>query len=440
MAARRQASARKDWVFTLNNYTDDEVGILNGVLEDATKCRYGVYGREVGESGTPHLQGFVQFVNRKRPNQVSALLGIRRLHCEARRGTPDEAATYCKKDGDFIEFGQMSRPGVANKLQLTEMVESRVAGCDSDKMMEDDGGQYVMHKRKVDDVAEEIMKNSSKKKVEHMFTGAVLRPWQEALEEYLRGDVDSRSIIWCWEPIGNVGKSWFATYCAVKHDAIVFGNGKSADIKYAYRGQRIVIFDLSRTQMERVNYQVIEDIKNGRYFSSKYVSEMRVYAPPHVVCFSNSEPQYGALSADRWVLLDITTDSLDVVLESLFGQGCRDQSGVSEVEDNPVNYYGSPIGRIEDSEELYEENEVREGSALCDDEESSQRDACSYPDAVRDISESDSVYRQGFRSESEDSNGEMGNDRRCRHGNTVITNIDDYMQEDIESFYNILNF
>ena len=221
MAARRQASARKDWVFTLNNYTDEEVEILNGVLEDATKCRYGVYGREVGESGTPHLQGFVQFVNRKRPNQVSGLLGI----------------------------------------------------------------QYVMHKRKVDDVAEEILKGSSKKKVEQMFTGAVLRPWQEALEEYLRGEVDSRSIIWCWEPSGNVGKSWFATYCAVKHDAIVFGNGKSADIKYAYRGQRIVIFDLSRTQMERVNYQVIEDIKNGRYFSSKYISEMRVYAPPHVVCF-----------------------------------------------------------------------------------------------------------------------------------------------------------
>ena len=142
-----------------------------------------------------------------------------------------------------------------------------------------------MHKRKVDDVAEEILKGSSKKKVEQMFTGAVLRPWQEALEEYLRGEVDSRSIIWCWEPSGNVGKSWFATYCAVKHDAIVFGNGKSADIKYAYRGQRIVIFDLSRTQMERVNYQVIEDIKNGRYFSSKYISEMRVYAPPHVVCF-----------------------------------------------------------------------------------------------------------------------------------------------------------
>ena len=43
--------------------------------------------------------------------------------------------------------------------------------------------------------------------------------------------------------IGNVGKSWFASYCAVKHDAFVVGNGKSADIKYAYAGQRVVIFD-----------------------------------------------------------------------------------------------------------------------------------------------------------------------------------------------------
>jgi len=262
--------------------------------------RYGIYGKETGESGTPHLQGFVQFVNRKRPNQVSVTLGSVRYHCERRRGTADEAANYCKKDGDYIEFGNVVRNGVAANLKMPEMVEQVLSGQSTEVMLQNYGNQYVLHKRKIEEVAHDIMKQNAKKKVEDMFTCAKLRPWQEALELYLNGEVDSRSVIWMWDIAGNVGKSWFARYCAVKHGAFVVGNGKSADIKYAYGGERIVIFDFSRTQIDKKNYQVVEDLKNGRYFSTKYVSEMRVYAPPHVICFANSEPQYSALSADRW--------------------------------------------------------------------------------------------------------------------------------------------
>lgn len=44
----------REWVFTLNNYTPEEEEKVK-----LLKCRYLVYGREVGpECGTPHLQGY----------------------------------------------------------------------------------------------------------------------------------------------------------------------------------------------------------------------------------------------------------------------------------------------------------------------------------------------------------------------------------------------
>jgi len=46
----------KSWAFTLNNYTPED----EKLLKDLEKS-YVVYGREVGETGTPHLQVVIVF-------------------------------------------------------------------------------------------------------------------------------------------------------------------------------------------------------------------------------------------------------------------------------------------------------------------------------------------------------------------------------------------
>lgn len=91
-------SRSRRWCFTLNNYTQDDILVIS-----SWESTYTIFGRETGEGGTPHLQGFVIL------KETTRLSGVKRLssrsHWEVARGTSLQAAEYCKKDGDYLEFG-----------------------------------------------------------------------------------------------------------------------------------------------------------------------------------------------------------------------------------------------------------------------------------------------------------------------------------------------
>lgn len=87
----------KHWCFTINNYTDAEVLPRQGEYE------YMIVGKEVSKTGTPHLQGYVCFPKKRRFFQVVKMLP--RAHLEVARGTPQQASEYCKKEGDYKEYG-----------------------------------------------------------------------------------------------------------------------------------------------------------------------------------------------------------------------------------------------------------------------------------------------------------------------------------------------
>lgn len=99
-----------------------------------------------------------------------------------------------------------------------------------------------------------------------------LRSWQTRLYDVVTNDTSDRSVFWIYSIKGGVGKSVFAKYLSAYHTTLVLNTGKSADIAYTYDYQDYVIFDLPRSYNNDINYSVIESIKNGVLFSSKYVS------------------------------------------------------------------------------------------------------------------------------------------------------------------------
>lgn len=114
------------YCFTLNNPQDDDEGNLKANF--LAHCKYAVFGREVGESGTPHLQGFCIF--RKRCGLLAAKDRLNpRVHLEVARGSPRENRTYCSKSGDYYEQGECpdsgASSGKSSKDEIaTDFVES----------------------------------------------------------------------------------------------------------------------------------------------------------------------------------------------------------------------------------------------------------------------------------------------------------------------------
>jgi len=92
------------YCFTLNNYNEEECELLWSSIR--SECSYGIIGKEVGDSGTPHLQGFCIF-NKRRSFQSAKDRLNPRCHLEVANGTPRQNRDYCAKGGHFDEHGSV---------------------------------------------------------------------------------------------------------------------------------------------------------------------------------------------------------------------------------------------------------------------------------------------------------------------------------------------
>lgn len=104
----------------MNNYPD--TSMVDGVV-----CKYIIYGKEVGESGTPHLQGFVSFKDAK--TMSAAIKTLPGCHLEIAK-TIHEAIEYCKKEGDFTERGvaPMTQKQKGDSNQWAEIYKAAETG------------------------------------------------------------------------------------------------------------------------------------------------------------------------------------------------------------------------------------------------------------------------------------------------------------------------
>ena len=112
----------KHWAgCTLNNWTPaHEAAFLANIQPIAD---YYVYGKEVGASGTPHLQFMVCFKKQTRLSAVRKLLPAH-WFVKSPKSTMQQASDYCKKDGNFIEFGTYLKikPPNQDRLSLINML------------------------------------------------------------------------------------------------------------------------------------------------------------------------------------------------------------------------------------------------------------------------------------------------------------------------------
>lgn len=130
------ATTKKNaYCFTINNPTTADEEVLKA-LEANDKVRYFIIGREKGESGTPHYQGYIYF--RSRVVFASVKKVLPRAHIEVARGSVEENFLYCSKDKDFYEHGDRpmsdTEKGKRGREFWVEQLEhckrGRVEDCD----------------------------------------------------------------------------------------------------------------------------------------------------------------------------------------------------------------------------------------------------------------------------------------------------------------------
>ncbi len=96
------SSSAKRWLLVLNNYSEDERSEVIRALREL--CSYVIIARELGEGGTPHLQGYFILKDKCRLRSLKDAVS-QRAHFEVARGSPDSNRTYCSKEGNFEEIG-----------------------------------------------------------------------------------------------------------------------------------------------------------------------------------------------------------------------------------------------------------------------------------------------------------------------------------------------
>jgi len=284
-------SVARNWCFTLNNYTDADIQKL-----EVFPCSYIIYGKEVGASGTPHLQGYLQMAKKCR---ITGLTKYVQAHYTLARGSPQQNIEYCSKQGDVYTRGIVSTE--RERTDLRKFMEDVKDGTtDKKRLREEHPEVCAKYPRFVD---EYLQDNEPPLKI----AAHPLKQWQQELNQSLNREPDDRTITFMVDYTGGAGKTWFAKYyCSMHDNAQIMEMGKRSDMAHALRTDiRVLFINCTRDHSELLQYGFLEAVKDGMVFSGKYDSRTKRIGLCHVVVLMNQDPDRSKLSEDRIIIKHI---------------------------------------------------------------------------------------------------------------------------------------
>lgn len=269
LTANKQPSGAIKWLFVLNNYTDEMEKNLVPILDKY--CKVYLWSHEVGESGTPHCQGYMEFHKKIRRTGISKLLENPKIHVGDKDGKPCKGSresniAYVTKDGPAVYYKGIPAP--------------------------------------VKIISE-------------------LRPFQQSIVDIIKGPVNEGKVVWIYDETGQLGKTELLRYCFIKYKVPFSYGGKCADIinlvynNADYMKQSnppCLFYNFGRaTKPREISYKSMEQVSDGCISNTKFEAGCFVCNKPHVVVFANCLPVEEEMTKGRFLIKCINPKDLTLL-------------------------------------------------------------------------------------------------------------------------------
>lgn len=317
------------WTFTLNDPKPSDVILVKGLVGQRG-IKYVCFGREIGELGRPHLQGYLQSTQKQMTRLLLAFdkkphlerqkgdTGPNEQEIQREGGEPWTAVGYCMKDGDFFEAGvkeDLKPTKQGQRMDLEGAMKAVNEGKSELELYEGHSETLARYPKFIERYSQLVQEKNAVEALRGEYADWSLYAWQNALKTTLEGEPDPRKILWIWSTEGKMGKSGMALWLKLMMDACLLNPDKKADMThcFAQKPKRVVIFDCTRvTEKGSIgpSYSLAEMLKNGFIFSGKYNSREIVFKKPHVIFFANFAPDATVWSEDRYNVTKLDQTSL----------------------------------------------------------------------------------------------------------------------------------
>lgn len=328
-------STARRWIFTLNNYTEDE---LRRIAAYPDFIRWVGFGKEKAPStGTPHLQGFLYTWDPVRMTKLKHGF-LRRARWAIQNEDFESNSSYCGKDNDWTEYGERPQQGKRNDILG---VKRRLdQGVPLSTLYEDEAffSTIMRNERSLTKYAE--MQRCKKMREEG----------RRVPEVYIRvGPTRSGKTSYVYEHHG------FGNVYSVPDVT-----GKWHD---GYHGEPVLLYDdVDHTRAPAIEY--FKKVTDGYPFQAPYKGGYCYIRPTHIYITSNHQPSewWPGISQADWAAIKERITEIRLVYKHkedvvVYHKNATDQAG-RQLSDGTICQEVSEVSSGNSEEEVQMEEEV----------------------------------------------------------------------------------
>lgn len=293
------------------------------------KMSYLIFQKEIAPStGRLHWQGYVEFKTTSRLYAIWKALDKKGAFVAKRKAKNGKAAAdYCRKPDTAVkntqkEYGEITGAGKGHRTDLDTPINIIREGGSLREVAKSSPEALVKY-HKGFSVLKELLEDEIKVPMPKI----VLREWQKQLIhaiDTMDEIVDRRKGFWIWSKASSTGKTTTMKYIQWKYglDNVAIGDFRWDDFVYAYKRQKVIVFNLPRDQeMNATQYSVLEKATDGGVVLSRKYESRNKYINAIVIVFANQPPPHTRLP-DRFIEINLDperpTDILDEQPKSPF--------------------------------------------------------------------------------------------------------------------------